>query len=305
MSSSLFFCNARHSHELSATPFSVGKNRRSEYSCNCEPWKGQYQWRPLHLHTGTGTGLWQNSLYLTDRARATKVAKNTCKNALFPNTFNFCSGDKEQLGRTTVRKPRTMPPSLSERKTPWVNLTSLRNQKSLYQRQNFHKGGKMQNNRPQRFLAVIFAILCPMVIWSCYPKPVGPYGPGGKELTWDEMNKDQRKTHMEKVVLPPAAELFRSWQPERFDTVSCNLCHNIETISDDFDMPTDHLPRLSGDWTLRPEFAKFPDTTQLKLDRLVPLMAHALGQKSFSIITRRGFGCYSCHLGPSGPLAGY
>ena len=156
----------------------------------------------------------------------------------------------------------------------------------------------------QRFMSMSLAILCLMAICSCYPKPVGPYGPEDKQLTWEEMNKEQRKTHMEKVVLPRAAELFRTWQPKKFTTVSCNLCHNIDTISDDFHMPTSHLPKLSGDWTLSPEFEKYPDTTQLKLDRLVPLMSQALGQKSFSLITRRGFGCYSCHLGPSGPLFG-
>jgi hypothetical protein len=42
----------------------------------------------------------------------------------------------------------------------------------------------------------------------------------------------------------------------------------------------------------------------LKLDRLVPEIAAALGLKSFSIITRTGFGCYSCHLGPTGPMFG-
>jgi len=40
----------------------------------------------------------------------------------------------------------------------------------------------------------------------------------------------------------------------------------------------------------------------LKLDRLVPEIAAALGLKSFSIITRTGFGCYSCHLGLTGPM---
>jgi hypothetical protein len=40
------------------------------------------------------------------------------------------------------------------------------------------------------------------------------------------------------------------------------------------------------------------------LDRLVPEMAGALGLKSFSIITRTGFGCYSGHLGPTGPMFG-
>lgn len=162
----------------------------------------------------------------------------------------------------------------------------------------------MRRNHQQRILWMSLATLCLTAMCSCYPKPVGPYGTNGKQITWDEMGRDQRKTHMEKVVLPEAAELFRTWRPQKFNTVGCNLCHNIDTKSDDFHMPTSHLPKLSGDWTLGPEFEKYPDTTQLKLDRLIPLMSHALGKKSFSIITRRGFGCYSCHLGPSGPMFG-
>jgi hypothetical protein len=69
-------------------------------------------------------------------------------------------------------------------------------------------------------------------------------------------------------------------------------------------MPTSHLPRLSGDVLLGTEFAEHPKTTRLKLDRLVPDMAKALGLKEFSLITRSGFGCYSCHLGPTGALFG-
>ena len=62
--------------------------------------------------------------------------------------------------------------------------------------------------------------------------------------------------------------------------------------------------RLSGELLLGTEFEKFPKTTRLKLDRLVPMMSTALGKKKFSLITRRGFGCYSCHLGPDGPMFG-
>ena len=99
---------------------------------------------------------------------------------------------------------------------------------------------------------------------GCYPKRVGPPGANGKLLTWPEMSFEQRKAHMEKEV----------------------------------------LPRLSGDFLLGPEFQKHPQTTQLKLNQLVPEMADALGLKSFSLVTLRGVGCYSCHLGPDGPLFG-
>lgn len=143
-----------------------------------------------------------------------------------------------------------------------------------------------------------------MMLGGCYPKRVGPEGPDGRRLAWHEMNRPQRKAHMRSVVLPQAAAIFRDWRPDRHAQVDCTLCHGQGVRTGNFDMPTDHLPRLSGSLLLRPEFEKHPDTTRLKLGRLVPTMSEALGLKSFSLITRRGFGCYSCHLGPDGPMFG-
>ena len=153
-------------------------------------------------------------------------------------------------------------------------------------------------------ISVVLAVQVALALWGCYPKRVGPVGPDGKRLTWAEMSVEQKKLRMRNVVLPRAAAVFRSWRPERFAKVDCLLCHGLGADTGDFRMPTAHLPRLSGEVLLGPEFEKYPDTTQLKLDRLVPEMADALGLQSFSIITRTGFGCYSCHLGPTGPMFG-
>jgi len=119
------------------------------------------------------------------------------------------------------------------------------------------------------------------------------------------MSLEQKKVHMAEVVLPRAATVFRAWRPDRFTRVDCMLCHGPGAIEGRFRMPSAYLPRLSGSVLLGPEFEKYPDTTRLKLDRLVPLMSESLGLKKFSVITRRGFGCYSCHLGPDGPMFGH
>lgn len=160
-------------------------------------------------------------------------------------------------------------------------------------------------NASCRYAHTLLATLLTLILFmGCYPKGVGPLGPDGDALTWSEMNIEQRKTHMKSVVLPRAAAVFRTWRPDRYATIECNLCHGIGVHYGNFRMPSDHLPRLSGDLLLTTERNKYPKTTQLKLDRLVPEMADALGFKSFSLITRRGFGCYSCHLGPQGPMYG-
>ena len=159
-------------------------------------------------------------------------------------------------------------------------------------------------NKDNCLAFILVTILAAMVLGGCYPKRVGPPGPDGKRLTWPEMTQPQRKIYMGSEILPRAAALFAEWRPERFARVDCTLCHGAGANRGHYGMPTDHLPRLSGELLLGPEFEKHPKTTQLKLKRLVPMMSETLGLKPFSLVTRSGFGCYSCHLGPSGPMFG-
>ncbi len=139
---------------------------------------------------------------------------------------------------------------------------------------------------------------------ASYPKPVGPPGPDGGSLTWEQMDERQRKRHMEAAVVPVAADVFGKWRPEKYKEIECSLCHGPSVRDGDFTMPTEHLPRLSGDMNLGTERENHRETTKLKLDELVPKMADALGVKSFSVFSRTGFGCYSCHLGPDGAMFG-
>lgn len=152
-------------------------------------------------------------------------------------------------------------------------------------------------------LLIVSAVLS-MIVCGCYPKAVGQLDPEGRRLTWSEMTFALRKEHMRREILPRAASLFGNWRPERYRQVDCGLCHGQGYLRDDYHMPTAHLPRLSGELLLGPEFAAHPETTRLKLDKLVPMMSDALGIRPFSIITRSGFGCYSCHLGPTGAMFG-
>lgn len=158
-----------------------------------------------------------------------------------------------------------------------------------------------------RIIACTLLVIATAVLFNgCtrFPKAIGPAGSEGRQLTWPEMNIVERKAHMRRAVLPVAADIFGTWRPERFATVNCSLCHAQGESKGIYDMPADDLPRLSGQLLLGPEFARAPDTTNLKLNRLVPEMSEALGLKPFSIVSRSGFGCYSCHLGPDGPMFG-
>ena len=157
--------------------------------------------------------------------------------------------------------------------------------------------------KPILLIALVFFVV--PVLWGCLARGIGAAGPDGQLLTWTEMNMELRKAHMRNVVLPRAGAVFRQWRPSHYVKIDCTLCHGDAGKTGNFHMPTDHLPRLSGELLLGPERAKHPETTKLKLNSLVPVMSDALGVKSFNIITRRGFGCYSCHLGPSGPMFGH
>jgi len=150
----------------------------------------------------------------------------------------------------------------------------------------------------------VFVVMVSVGVAGCSAGPEKRFLLDGEEVAWAEMDIAQRKRHMEQTVLPIAGSVFQSWRPGDYDEIGCTLCHGDAAVNNDFQMPTAHLPRLSGELLLGQEFRNHPETTGLKLDRLVPEMAAALGKSEFSLITRRGFGCYSCHFGPEGPMFG-
>jgi hypothetical protein len=148
-------------------------------------------------------------------------------------------------------------------------------------------------------LAAIGALL-----FGCYTGQTNLSDSTESPSTWSLMKYDQRLAHMRNAVLPVAQEVFGAWRPEKHSRVDCSLCHGAGVDMGNFSMPSTDLIRLSGRLLLGPELKNHGDTTRLKLDRLVPPMAQALNKGRFNILTRKGFGCYSCHLGPAGPMFG-
>jgi hypothetical protein len=168
---------------------------------------------------------------------------------------------------------------------------------------------RLSSAKAESFLkSILTGLACFILlgIFNCASqRPVGPAGPDGKQLTWGQMDFEQRKAHMKTAVLPPAAAIFKEWRPDKYAKTGCSLCHGDAETTGNFHMPTDHLPRLSGQVLLGNERELFPEATRIKLGKLVPAMADALGMSQFNIVTRKGFGCYSCHLGPTGPMFGH
>jgi hypothetical protein len=157
----------------------------------------------------------------------------------------------------------------------------------------------------KRVLRMMFSmVLLGTVLFGCHTGQANSTHPPEYPLTWSRMDYGQRRAHMRNVVIPIAQEVFGAWRPEKHSRVDCSLCHGAGAETENFSMPSASLVRLSGKLLLGPELQKQGDTTRFKLDRLVPPMAQALGKRSFNILIRRGFGCYSCHLGPTGPEFG-
>jgi len=69
----------------------------------------------------------------------------------------------------------------------------------------------MLSKYKHRSICIILTIICVLMFWNCYPKPIGPIGPDKRQLTWDEMNIDQLVAYMKSIILPRAAELFCTW----------------------------------------------------------------------------------------------
>ncbi len=162
----------------------------------------------------------------------------------------------------------------------------------------------MEHLSSRYLFTAVLLLLAGFTLWGCFHKPVDFPTANGQRQTWSEMSIEVRKQHMRNEVLPRAKRIFQQWRPNRFTTVDCTLCHGPKANVDIFTMPNEYLPRLSGKLLLGPELKNDPNTTRLKLNKLVPAISEALGVKPFSILTRRGFGCYSCHLGPDGPVFG-
>lgn len=109
------------------------------------------------------------------------------------------------------------------------------------------------------------------------------------DLTWPEMDFDQRKAYMASDVMPPMQAAFAGYDAEAFETITCATCHGAGAEDGSFTMPAEHLYPI--------DFADFPtgEGADFMMDEVVPQMTTLLDAEPFDSTTGEGFGCISCH----------
>lgn len=112
---------------------------------------------------------------------------------------------------------------------------------------------------------------------------------------FDRMSHDEQVYWMVSNVLPIAAEDFRSYDPERFATFTCEGCHGDDARAVNYEMPSARLPRLPARGT--PDWARMEQGRAYRFmnDVVTPTMATLLGEELWSPQHTDGFDCFDCH----------
>jgi mono/diheme cytochrome c family protein len=117
-----------------------------------------------------------------------------------------------------------------------------------------------------------------------------PVEPAPTKFT--EMNTEQRLAHMQNVIDPQLAEVFKAFDGTKYATFGCATCH-----ANNAHHPRDGLPKLvlSGDGYAKLA-AEHPDDMKFMSEKVVPAMAKAMGEEPYDPATGKGYGCAGCHM---------
>jgi hypothetical protein len=162
----------------------------------------------------------------------------------------------------------------------------------------------MSHSSPSRLGCPFLLAFAVFTSFGCSRAPATP-GPteeaqaklgGAPQVPWADMNMDQRKDHMKKVVLPRMRELFVEAEGQKHAGAKCTLCHGEGAKDGTYKLPNPDLPRLSTTGTFEEELAEHPNGTKFMMEKVVPEMARLLGVPPYDAQSQSGFGCFSCHL---------
>ncbi len=110
------------------------------------------------------------------------------------------------------------------------------------------------------------------------------------------MTTEQRKEYMSSAVLPKMKEHFVQFDAQRYAEMNCATCHGDGAKDGSFRMPNPNLPSLPADEAgFKAIMNKKPDAMKFMGSKVVPEMAHLVGESPYNPETKVGFGCFECH----------
>ena len=112
--------------------------------------------------------------------------------------------------------------------------------------------------------------------------------PAAVPATWkDAATKDQQMAFMKTNIAPTMGKVFQENDPKKYASFSCVTCHGAK-----YQNPHEFLPKLTMKGG---KFSGKPATIKFMMEKVVPAMAPAMGEKPFDPATKSGFGCGGCH----------
>ncbi len=117
----------------------------------------------------------------------------------------------------------------------------------------------------------------------------------GSEKPWDTRSREEQLTTMKKVVMPNLSASFKAFDAVKYENFNCATCHGASAKQGNFDMPNPALPKLSSKDGFKKHMDATPAITKFMMEKVVPEMAAAIGEKPYDPATHKGFGCGNCH----------
>ncbi len=146
----------------------------------------------------------------------------------------------------------------------------------------------------------IFPVALALLLAACGgSKPATQASPPAAAPTaYKDMNLDQRKEFMEKVVLPEMKTVFTAFEPKLAD-MNCKTCHGKGAEDGSFEMPSAELPVLPNTPEKFAEYVKDPEHarwSKFMVEEVEPKMANLLQMTPFDPATKTGeLSCNTCH----------